>query len=323
MKCDARVSKCELPEQPNTGITRRSFLHKSVFLSGLAAASGTWEAVAGLPGEPIDRVGGPRIKVSCNAYSFNRSLRNGEMSLDELLEFCARLDFDAVDLTGYYFPNFPSKPPRDYVSHIKRRAYLLGLEISGTGVRNDFTQPEPEKRSADVDHIKEWIEVARDLGAPVLRIFAGRALPEGQDRSKVSGWVVESIQECCQAAAAAGVMLALQNHAGFIQTPDHLIDILERVDSGWLAVNLDIGSFRSEDPYAEIARAAPYSVTWQIKQFVHPRDESVSTDLSRIVDILRRVDFRGYILVETLGEVNPTTEVPKFLGQVRRALAGA
>ena len=41
-----------------------------------------------------------KLKTSLNAYSFNVPLSKGEINLDDLLEFCAENQFDAVDLTG-------------------------------------------------------------------------------------------------------------------------------------------------------------------------------------------------------------------------------
>src|SRR4051812_37599132 len=67
---------------------------------------------------PPKRAGGPRLKTSLNAYSFNKALvdhlkgAGKGMSLFELLDFCAEQDFDAIDPTGYYFPGYP-KPPSD------------------------------------------------------------------------------------------------------------------------------------------------------------------------------------------------------------------
>src|ERR1700712_4343619 len=63
---------------------------------------------------------GHKNKVSLNAYSFNEPLRNGSMTLDHLLEFCADTGFDAVDVTGYYFPGYPTAPADEYIYHIKR-----------------------------------------------------------------------------------------------------------------------------------------------------------------------------------------------------------
>jgi hypothetical protein len=47
--------------------------------------------------------------------------------------------FEGVDITGYYLKGYPVVPDDEYLFKVKRMALRLGLEISGTGVRNDFT----------------------------------------------------------------------------------------------------------------------------------------------------------------------------------------
>ena len=81
---------------------------------------------------------GHKFKLSLNVYSFNNPLRAGEIDLFDVLDFCAEYNMDAIDPTGYYFPGYPEVPSDSYINEFKRKAFLLGLDISGTGVRNDF-----------------------------------------------------------------------------------------------------------------------------------------------------------------------------------------
>ena len=261
------------------------------------------------------------VKLSCNLYSFNSPLRNGKMTLDEVLEFCADLGLDAVDPTAYYFPNYPDLPDDAYVYRIKRKAFRLGLDISGTGVRNDFTLPDPKRRKAEVELVKKWVGFAVRFGAPVLRVFSGKGVPAGHTEKEVNEWVVEALRECADYGAQHGVIIVLQNHADFIQTAEQVLRILQMVDSPWLAVNLDIGSFRIGDPYAEIAKVAPYAATWQIKENIFVQGKEEKTDLNKIMRIVRDAGYRGYLPIETLGEGDPRVKVPKFLDEVRKALA--
>ena len=261
------------------------------------------------------------IKLSCNLYSFNKPLRDRQMSLDEVLEFCADLGFDAVDPTAYYFPGYPEVPDDSYVYRIKRKAFRLGLDISGTGVRNDFTIADPVRRKAEVDLVKRWVEFSAKLGAPVLRVFSGRGVPPDKTRDEVNSWLAEALRECTDYASKFGVMIVIQNHADFIETADHVLRVLADVKSEWFAVNLDIGSFRSGDSYAEIARLAPHAATWQIKENLFLNGKEVKTDVRRIVSIVREAGYRGYLPIETLGEGDPRVKVPRFLDEVRAALA--
>ena len=261
------------------------------------------------------------IKLSCNLYSFNKPLRDRQMSLDEVLEFCADLGFDAVDPTAYYFPGYPELPDDSYVYRIKRKAFRLGLDISGTGVRNDFTIADPVRRKAEVDLVKRWVGFSAKLGAPVLRVFSGRGVPPEKTRDEVNLWLAEALRECTEYASRFGVMIVIQNHADFIETADHVLRLLADVKSEWFAVNLDIGSFRSGDSYAEIARLAPHAATWQLKENLFLNGKEVKTDVRRIVSIVREAGYRGYLPIETLGEGDPRVKVPRFLDEVRAALA--
>ncbi len=78
---------------------RRTFIQSSVLPATGAAVLGSSAFAQPIP----KRIGGPKLKLSLNAYSFNKYLREGKISLDELLEFCARQGFDAVDPTRLLF----------------------------------------------------------------------------------------------------------------------------------------------------------------------------------------------------------------------------
>lgn len=79
--------------------TRRNFLFALPSLMVIAPSALHANSI---PLDGIDisnKVSGAKIKISLNAYSFNKQLRSGYINLDELLEYCAELNFDAVDIT--------------------------------------------------------------------------------------------------------------------------------------------------------------------------------------------------------------------------------
>src|SRR5690606_23445033 len=141
----------------------------------------------------------------------------------------------------------------DYIYHIKQKAFLQGLSISGTGIRNDFTVPDKSKREADIELIRNWVSVAAKLDAPVLRIFAGHNVPEDYPEEEVFQWVIEDIKTCVDYAKQQGVIIVLQNHNGLLKTAAQVRHVIEQVNSNWFGLNLDIGSLRTGDPYEEIA----------------------------------------------------------------------
>ncbi len=260
-----------------------------------------------------------KLKTSLNAYSFNGPLMKGEMNLDYLLEYCAANQFDAVDITAYYFPGYPEVPSDEYLYHIKQKAFLLGLEISGTGVRNDFTDPDPAKRKASVELVKSWILAAEKLGAPVIRVFSGTADVSQIPREEVVDYLVANLNECVEFGKAHGVIVGIQNHHDFLKTADQTIEIINRVDSDWFGLILDIGSFRA-DAYQEIEKAIPYAVSWQLKENLYVNGIEQKTDLNKLIAIIQKSSYRGYIPLETLGEGDPKVKVTLFLQEIRTAM---
>ncbi|MBK8882234.1 MAG: sugar phosphate isomerase/epimerase [Bacteroidales bacterium] len=256
------------------------------------------------------------LKISLNAFSFDKPLKAGTMSLDDLLDFCARTGFDGVDLTGYYFPGYPAVPADDYIFHIKRKAFRLGIDLGCTGVRNDFTWADPVKREGEKKLVRDWIDVARKLGAPGLRIFAGVLSKEEFSWEQRAKWIVNDIRECADYGKANGVMIALQNHNDFIKSAADVEKIMRMVDHSWVGLMLDIGSYHSPDPYKDIAATAGYAITWQMKEQVFVNETQVETDYEKIIKIVRECGYSGYLPLETLGEGDPYTKVETLYKKV-------
>lgn len=326
--------------------SRREFFKSASLLAFCAAGgAGALSPAAHAAAGAIPRQGGSHLKVSLNAYSFARLLNNhlfnrGEgLSLIQLLEFCAKHNFDGIDATGYYFPGYRERklPEDSFVYEFKRRAFELGIGLSGTGVGNNFTTADREARARDVQWIKDWVVVAAKMGAPVLRVFADtqmrnaswETVSNGASRSEVEEWIAADIRACAEHAANHGVIIGVQNHGDFLKTADDLIALVKRVDSPWCGAIVDTGYFKAEDPYAEMAKAAPYAVNWQIKQspLGVERQADAPTDLRRLVGLIRASGYRGYVPIETLSPrgsaeaYDPYIVVPKFLADFRAALA--
>lgn len=290
--------------------TRRQFLTSS---AALATAS---LAKAAVPREP-----GVKLKLALNAYSFDKPLMAHTMTLDDVIHFCAQQRVDALDATGYYFPGYPFAPPDEYIYNLKRTAHLNGVQLSGTGVRNDFAVADASARKRDIQMVKNWIEVASKLGAPVIRVFSGRARPEGFTFDQVLEWMIPAFQECADYGKQHGVILGLQQHNDFLKTADETIRVMNAVNSPWFGDILDIGSLRTNDPYQEIEKLVPYAVSWQIKEKVGYGTREENTDLRRIRSIIDKVGYRGVLPFEALGQGDPRERIVAFLNQIRAAFS--
>ena len=261
-----------------------------------------------------------RLKMSLNAYSFNDQLRAKTISIDDLLVFCAGQNFDGIDLTGYYLPNYPQIPSDEYIYQLKHKAHLLGLSISGTGIKNDFTQADPNKRKADVEMVKSWVDVAAKLGAPVLRIFSGVEIPKQYSWQQIAEWMAKDIQECVNYGESKGVIVAIQNHNDFLKNAAEVKQLFQMVNRKWFGLVLDIGSYQQGNAYEQINDTIPLAVNWQLKENMYENGEEVKTDLKKVLKMILDSNYRGFVPIETLGKGDPKEKVAKFLLEIRSVL---
>jgi sugar phosphate isomerase/epimerase len=162
--------------------------------------------------------------------------------------------------------------------------------------------------------------VAAKLGAPVIRIFTGKAVPANHNWAEVAEWIAEDIRLCVAYGKAHGVIVAVQNHNDFIRTADEMLQIIQKVNSEWFGLVLDTGSFVTMEPYSEISKMANYAVNWQVKEKLNYNGKSELMDLEKLFRIIAGSSYRGYLPIETLSPGNPFEIVPPFLKQVRDAL---
>jgi sugar phosphate isomerase/epimerase len=221
-------------------------------------------------------------------------------------------------LTSYYFP---ADPTPQYLRQLKQQTFRLGLDISGTAVGNDFCHPAGEEREKQIRLVKQWVDRAELLGAPVIRIFSGQPRG-GQSEADAHRLSVEAIEQCCAYAGEHGVFLALENHGGLTTTVEGLLRLIGDVKSEWFGVNLDTGNFHSADPYADLARIAPYAVNVQVKVSMNPGGgKKEPADYRRLATILSDSGYRGYIVLEYEEKEDPRQACPKHIDELREAFS--
>ncbi|RCS26779.1 sugar phosphate isomerase/epimerase [Polaribacter sp. WD7] len=247
-----------------------------------------------------------RVKYSVNAFTFNDMLRNGEMDFFDMMDFASDIGLDAVDLTCYYFEGYPKATiDSKMLFKLKKKALALGLDITWTGVRNNFVKPDETSRANDMQMIKDWLKVSSKLGAAVMRVFAGKGRYTGYSKDQVKEWMVAHFKECAKYAEETGVITALQHHNDFLYDADEVIDILKRVNSEWFGLILDIGSLRRGNPYEEIEKLAPFANYWFVKELVYVKGVSEPVNMKKIANILIKNNYKGYISFESLTEGDP------------------
>lgn len=303
-------------------INRRHFLTTS-----LGALS-----VTALPAiEPIRRSGSSRMQLGVAAYSFRDSFQwsrdkeqkpkagRAPWSILDFVDWCADHGVAGAEVTSYFFP---PDVDRAFLLELKRRAYLRGVQLAGTAVGNNFALPKGDKLNAEIAYTKKWIDHAAVMGAPHIRVFAGP-----QPKEITAGEAVANCQaayqECLDYAAGQGVFLGLENHGGIVAEPDNLIQMVKAAKSPWAGINFDSGNFHTADPYADLAKIAPYAVNVQLKMEIKRAGSAVAeaSDVKRVLQILRDANYQGWFTLEYEMKADPFVEVPKILEMLKPLLA--
>lgn len=297
-----------------SAINRRDFLKASLpaFVSLGLLAPGKANAI-----EPLKRQGPSRFKLSLVGYSFRKYFNEKDaakkITLFDFVDYCAAQGFSAAELTGYYFP----KPATDeYLIKLKRHAYLHGVAISGTSVGHNFAQPKGPKLDEQIAATKKWVNAAAIMGAPYVRVFA--AAGKGVPLADAQKQCIAALEECAEYAGTKGIFIGLENDQGITMDATQTLALVEGVKSPWFGLNLDLGNFHTADPYADVAKCAPYAVNVHCKVATHPIGGAKEpADYARQFKILRDVNYQGYIALEYEAELDPYQAIPDWMKKVK------
>jgi sugar phosphate isomerase/epimerase len=314
----------------NNVINRRAFLMRSLQATLTLSSLGFGAAIPASAVEPVKRTGSPRLLLSLAAYSFrdyfvDANHARAESKIDpskridmfQFVNYCADHGCSGAEVTSYYFPE---KLTDDYLIKLRRHAFLRGIAISGTAIGNDFTHPPGEKLNEQIKLAKTWVDIAAILGAPHIRIFAGSG--KGISKEEAKKMCIGAIEECSDYAGTKGIFLGLENHGGIVAEADDILDIVRAVKSPWVGINLDTGNFHTDDPYADLAKCAPYAVNVQLKADIQKHGQKQEpSDLPRLAKILREANYQGYVALEYESAEDPWKAVPVLLKKMKDLFA--
>jgi len=293
-------------------IDRRRFLQTAVAASaGLAAyPQGQQMDVHDTKSDTKE----PRLLVGCCAISYGKYLRSGQMTMEDFIRKGVELHLDGVDMTVYFLKSTEAA----YLASLRHLAFKNGISFSGAACGANLAQADKVKRAQVLEDIKKWIDVTDQLGTSHLRVFGGK-LPSEATTGQGVAWSVEVMKAAVDVAGKRGITLGLEDHSGFTQQADTVLEIIHKVDSPFAGINLDITHFLptpTADGYAQIEMCIPYATMTHIR---YRFDSGDLIDLNRVWQMFAKGGYKGYMSAEYETEKeDPMTGVPRLIEDMRK-----
>jgi sugar phosphate isomerase/epimerase len=166
------------------------------------------------------------VKLSLDTWSIGTDL-----TLRDLVTLLPANGFDGVEFRCEARQKHGVEP--EIAPAERRRIVALldgaGLEVACLSTGQRFDSPDPKERQAVIERVKQFVDLAADLGCRSLRTF-GNDFPPGVPRPDVVRYVGESLRACGEYAADKGVDVLLEMHGQFyyweyclgaVQVADH------------------------------------------------------------------------------------------------------
>lgn len=269
------------------------------------------------------------MKIGVSSYSFWH-FEERKVPIEYVIQRAYEMELDGIEILEVQMES----KEREYINSIKRLALEHGLDIYCLATHQNFVKPNKSEREKEIEKTRESIKIAYRLGAPAIRINSGRwgtiasfdelmknkgiePPIEGFSEEDAFGWVIESIEKLLKDAEEFGVILALENHWGLTREPEKLLRIVNSINSRYLRVLMDTGNF-IENTYESLRKIAKYAILVHAKTYFGGGIwYTLDIDYKKVYEILKEVNYKGYISIEFEGKEEPVSGVRKSVELIR------
>lgn len=258
------------------------------------------------------------MKVGIDSYCFHRYFgevyphqtpppEDEKMTMEEFLAFAKKLDVDGVSLESCFFPTFD----KEWFLDLKAQLDDYGFDRVYAWGHPDGLEA-GKNREAFQDMVNQ-IPNAKLIGADVMRVVASSLMFRFEPHGPQIDILVDWFNEAVKVAEEYDVILAVENHIDY--TSDEIKELLDRVDSPYLGVNLDTGNFLRllDDPVDGAAKLADRVYATHIKDLKPVKGVNAKewyffsstpvgeglVDNQKLAQILYDADYPGFLAVET------------------------
>jgi sugar phosphate isomerase/epimerase len=203
------------------------------------------------------------ILLGVDTLCYHCRLVTGGITHAEVLSEISDLGAQFVQLNTYHLRDLPPAG----IEKLRGQAESLGLGITLAGTM--VGRAAEGDIGPGVARVREWLDLARALGSPYMRVSSGFYRNELMGKPEAIRAEQRYVSDVLSAATdgAADVRVLIENHSDF--TPDEYVELIETVGAERLGVFLDLINPISvlQDPLPVVRRLAPWAVGGHVKDF--------------------------------------------------------
>jgi fatty-acyl-CoA synthase len=239
-----------------------------------------------------------------------------EWDLAKILDYASEHGFHGVEMRGAAGEILPPDADSATRQRVRSAFERAELEIACIMGYTHLAAADQEKRREEIELTRRYVQLARAVGCPVVRVFGGTA--ENVCLEEAIDLLVGALTEVSSEAEDAGVRLALETHDAWCMGRN-LRAVLDRVDSPAVGACWDVGnSYFVEDPAhtADALQGRVYHV--HFKDAVRTDEGQHSTlpsdgdvDLAAALRLLWEQSYEGYLSFEWEKKWEPELPEPE------------
>jgi len=176
----------------------------------------------------------------------------GPLTIEQIIDKAAHYGYEGVEVMAKRPVASPFDVDAERAKRIRDHAAKRGVALPFVAGYIDLSKPSAVDREKEMVFARETMRLARDLGSPYVRVYAGgEKIHEGAPITDQWQWCVQHIKELLPVAERFGVRIALEVHTGAAQNADALLDMLSHVGSDEVMVCVDppLLAIRGEPAY--------------------------------------------------------------------------
>ena len=252
----------------------------------------------------------------------------------QVLDFAPAHGFAAVELRGLEKEMDLTKRAEfqpTQLDETRRQIANHGLRISCLGASTNMHEIDAVKRDAGMDEARRFIDLARALHAPYVRVFGNKYVP-GMPRDQLLAHIARGLRELGDYAGERDVTVLLESHGDFTDSPT-LGELMERADSRAVALLWDAHhtfAFGKEAPDDTVRQLGRWIRHTHLKDSVPAGTDrryvltgTGNVPVRRQIETLARMGDTGVYSFEWEKRWHPEIEEPEIaFGQFAEVVSG-